>query len=192
MTKAEVAKAINGVSTEFFLQRHSVRQFSKEDVDLSLIDEAIRIALKAPAVCNRQYSRAVVIADSGLVQEILRMQGGARGFAEDVNKVIVVTTPLSHFWGAAERNQAWIDGGLFAMSLLLGLHAQGLGACCLNWSKLNAQTQHMRDFLHLEEDEVIIMMIAVGHLLDQFDVAFSHRVNITDNVRVLTKCLGRH
>ena len=192
MTKADVAKAIAGVSTEFFLQRHSVRQFSKEDVDLSLIDEAVRIALKAPAVCNRQYSRAVVIANPDLVQEVLRMQGGARGFAEGVNKVIVVTTSLSHFWGAAERNQAWIDGGLFAMSLLLGLHAQGLGACSLNWSKLNAQTQRMRDFLHLEGDEVIIMMVAVGHLLDQFDVAFSHRVDISNSVRVLTEQPGEH
>jgi nitroreductase len=185
MAKTELDAITGRVTSEFFMQRHSVRQFSEREVDKGLIEEAVRIALKAPAVCNRQYSRAVVITGERNVQDILTLQGGARGFAEQVNKVIVVTTPLSHFWGAEERNQAWIDGGLFAMSLLLGLHALGLGACALNWSKLNSQTEKMRRFLGLNEDEVIIMMVAVGHLRDKFDVALSHRVDIEDSLRIL-------
>ncbi|MFT3802102.1 MAG: nitroreductase family protein [Burkholderiaceae bacterium] len=187
MSRASVAAAIDGVRTEFFLQRHSVRQFSGEPVDLALIDEAVRIALKAPAVCNRQYSRIVVVADPDRIGEALRMQGGARGFADAVDKLIVVTTPASQFWAAEERNQPWIDGGLFAMSLLLGLHAQGLGTCCLNWSKDNARTARMRRFLDLDEDELIVMMIAVGHLPDTFQVAYSHRVPPSECMRVLDR-----
>lgn len=186
VTKADIQHYTSSVSLEFFKTRYSVRQFSEKDVDVSLIENAISVALKAPAVCNRQYSRAVVITEPKLVQQTLKMQGGARGFGEGVNKLIVVTNRLSQFWGSGERNQVWIDGGLFAMSLLLGLHAQCLGACCLNWSKDNAQTRSMKTFLRLDDDEVIIMMIAVGHLRDDFSVAVSNRVSVEDGSRLIS------
>lgn len=186
LARQDILRATDGVTSDFFFQRHSVRQFSDRDVDLALIEEAVRIALKAPAVCNRQYAHAVVIADPVLIRKTLEMQGGARGFGQGVNKLVVVTTRFSQFWGAGERNQPWVDGGLFAMSLLLGLHAQGLGTCCLNWSKRNAQTRAMKAFLGLDPDEFIVMMIAVGHLPEELKVAYSDRIGLKDGLRVLS------
>ena len=81
-----------------------------------------------------------------------------------------------------ERNQCWIDGGLFAMSLVLGLHAQGLGTCFLNWSKSSPRDRAMRALLKLPPEEVIIVLVAVGHLPDTLEVARSARPPL-DSVR---------
>ena len=191
VTKKEIVSATSGIGHDFFLTRHSVRQFSDQPVGLEQINQAIEAALKSPAVCNRQFCHAVVIADKDLIAEVLRMQGGARGFQEGIDKLIVVLTRLSHFFSAGERNQPWIDGGLFSMSLLLSLHQQGLGSCCLNWSKTNAQTQAMKSFLHLDDDSEIVMMIAVGNLLEKFSVAKSHRQAVDQSSRVITGWLSK-
>ena len=74
-----------------------------------------------------------------------------------------------------ERNQCWIDGGMFAMSLVLGLHAQGLGTCFLNWSKSAPEDKAMRALLQLPPQEAIITLIAVGNLPRSLSVAKSVR-----------------
>ncbi len=185
LKKEEVIAVTSSVTPEFFFQRHSIRQFSSQNVDLSDINVAIAIALKSPAVCNRQYARSLVLADPDLIARILEIQGGARGFSGGINKLIVVTTTLSHFWNAGERNQPWIDGGMYAMSLVLGLHSRGLGTCCLNWSRVNSKTAEMKQILKIPHDEFIIMMIGVGHLPEEFKVAYSDRVSVNEASRII-------
>ncbi|GJI91807.1 MULTISPECIES: nitroreductase family protein [Duganella] len=175
--REEIMRSVAPVSEEFFMQRHSIRAFSDREVDIADIEAAIRVAQKSPVVCNRQSGSVHVIADPELVQAALNLQMGARGFSQAVNKLLVVTVDLRNFWQAGERNQGWMDGGMFAMSLIYGLHLRGLGSCCLNWSKTNSQTQVMRELLGLESWESIIMLIAVGHIPDEVVVPFSSRKN---------------
>ena len=163
------------ITDDFFFKRHSIRQFSDEDVGAADINAAIAIAQRAPAVCNRQNCFVYVVHDKRLIAHMLMIQGGARGFADRVNKLLVVTNKLSSFWGSGERNQCWIDGGLFAMSLIFGLHAKGLGTCCLNWSKTAPQDKVMRSLLNMPPQEVIIMLVAVGHIPKELKVARSTR-----------------
>lgn len=163
------------ISPDFFMERHSVRQYSDKPVDMALIDRAVAIAQKTPVVCNRQSGHVHIVADPEMVQDVLKFQGGARGFAEHVDKVIVITTHLANFWASGERNQCWVDGGLFAMSLIYGLHAQGLGTCALNWSRSVQDTNTLRRMIGLGDDEVVIMLLSVGHLPDEFVVPVSNR-----------------
>lgn len=174
VSREGIRRATEGVGVEFFLTRHSIRQFSNAEVDAADIDAAIQIAQRAPAVCNRQESRAHVVHDKHLILEMLALQG-SRGFNEQVNKLVVVTTKLTAFWGSEERNQCWIDGGLFAMSLVLGFHSRGLGTCCLNWSKTAPLDKRMRKLVGISSREVIIMLVAVGHIPPKLEVARSTR-----------------
>lgn len=174
ISRDEIRRATANTPAEFFLSRHSVRQFSEMDVSSEDIDAAIRIAQKAPAVCNRQVCRVYVVHERELILKMLAIQG-SRGFNHQINKLLVVTNRLTAFYGTGERNQCWIDGGLFAMSLVLGLHAHGLGTCCLNWSKSVPPDRAMRKLLKLPPPEVIIMLVAVGHLPANLDVARSIR-----------------
>ena len=79
-----------------------------------------------------------------------------------------------------ERYQGWIDGGIFAMTLALAIHAEGLGACFLNWSVEPAQDRAMRNHLGIADDELVITMMSAGHLKEAFSVPVSHRKPLED------------
>src|SRR5690606_22323819 len=114
-----------------FLGRTSVREFSSMAVDPAVINEAVELALKAPSVCNRQSSRVLVIYDRSTIQKILALQGGFRGY-ETPNVLLVVTSDISIFVAPQERNQPYVDGGIFSMALLLALEFFSIAACPLN------------------------------------------------------------
>jgi len=181
ITRQSIQDATAGVGPEFFLKRHSIRQYSDEEVSAEDIDAAIAIAQKTPAVCNRQECQVRVVHDRALMDKMLEIQE-SKGFNHQINKLLIVTNTLTAFYGMNERNQCWIDGGLFAMSLVYGLHSRGLGTCFLNWSKSSPRDKAMRKLLKLPPQEVIIVLISVGHLPQTLDVARSARPPL-DTVR---------
>lgn len=178
-TRQETLDAVEHVGDQFFEMRASVRDFSPESVDEEKIRSAVRAAQKSPAVCNRQFSRVYVTTDRLRISEALRIQGGARGFADNVPALAVITTNLRNFWHAGERSQAWTDGGMFSMSFVLGLHAAGLGSVCLNWSKGSRVDREFRRAFSIPEEEAIIMLVAFGNLKETYRVAASPRPPLT-------------
>lgn len=155
--------------------RYSVRDFSEEPVSLELIEKAIEIAMKTPSVCNRQGWGLHIFADPKRVLEVLGCQNGNRGFTHQINKVAVVTSDLRIFVGDGERNQAYIDGGLFSMSFGLALHSLGVATCMLNCSLGPAGDRKLRQAAGIPDHEVIIMMIAMGHYPERLKVCAAAR-----------------
>lgn len=176
---SDVAKTTAGVTVDFFKSRNSVRQFSAQEVLYSEIETAAEVAMKAPAVCNRQFGRVRAFSDILKIAELLDIQGGASGFGEELTGLAIITTNLRAYWNSGQRNQAWIDGGLFAMSFVYGLHAQNIGTVCLNWSKKPSVDQEMRRAASLGQDEAIIMLVGYGKLKDEYVVAASNRQAIS-------------
>jgi nitroreductase len=175
VTRREVVAAVAGVDDRFFEHRHSIRQFSGDAVTRGEIETAVRRAQRAPSVCNRQSGRVWLLERLEDIEGALEIQGGARGFAEQVDKLLVVTSDIANFQSAGERNQTWVDGGLFAMALVYALHSLGLGTCCLNWSAEHPKDRAMKRYLGMGQEESIIMLVAVGALPDHMRVAQSSR-----------------
>lgn len=175
ITRQQILDAVAPVGLEFFTSRHSTRVFDPAPVTPAEIDYALLAARSAPAVCNREFSAAAFWTDRARIQEILQVQGGARGFGDQIPALAMVTISLRTYWSEAERNQGWIDGGLFAMNLILGLHAQGLGTVPLNWSKGPTIDRTMRSLVQLPDDRSIVMFIGFGHLAESYTVAASPR-----------------
>ena len=69
---------------------------------------------------------------------------------------------------------------MFAQSLLLALHSLGLGACPLNWAAEPEADDGIRIGLNIPESELIIQLMAVGHLLPEFPVTVSQRKPLRD------------
>lgn len=178
--KTEWLKSAQQDLSGFFRSRRSVRDFSTEQVDPSSILKAVEMAMHTPTVCNRQAIKAHAFTQSEAVRKVLRCQSGNSGFGDKVPAAIVVTVDRQSFFTSGERNQCWIDGGLFSMSLIYALHSLGLGTCCLNWSVTKDQDQALRNIIEVEESDAVIMMIAVGHLKDTFKVAKSTRKPIEE------------
>ena len=169
---------------QFITSRHSVRDFDQRPVDRALVEEAVRLATYAPSVCNRQGFRAYYFDDREDIARILEIHDGSRGFAARVPGLFVVTYDIRAFESALERNQGWIDGGLFSMTLLLALHGLGLGAVALNWSRLNGATSDLRRRAALPEHDNVVMLIATGHPAEGYRVARSTRRPLSQILRI--------
>jgi len=164
----------------FVRTRHSIRAFSDEPVDKALIEEAISMAQMTPSVCNRQTSR--VLALSGDVQGVLALQEGSSGFGHQAAYVLAIMTDTTSFF-PEERNQRWIDGGMFSMSLVYALHSLGLGTCCLEWTSVREKDDKLREMLPIKDSEVVVVFIAVGQLPEHFSVACSPRLSRDEVLR---------
>lgn len=180
LLKKEVEKNTNIDFKKFAYARHSIRNFSHKEVNVSEIKEAIEVALKTPSVCNRQSWRAHLIKDKEQIKKVLKYQNGNKGFTDQINKAIMVTSDISSFSDSYERNQQWVDGGMFAMSIVYALHAKGLGTCCLNWCVNVHNDVLVRRQINMLPSESIIMFIAVGHIPEELTVCQSPRKEISE------------
>ena len=164
--------------------RHSIRDFDSRPIDPALIEQAVALASYSPSACNRQSWRVHALRDPPLKRLALEMQNGNRGFRESIDLVLVVACDVRAFGDALERNQAWIDGGMFAMSLLHALHYLGLGACALNWCTTWSQDRQFHRALSIPGHELILMLVAVGHLPERLQVARSGRRPVSEILKV--------
>ena len=175
VNRQSLKAAREGSFTQFFESRHSIRQFVGGTIPDDHIRKAVALSQKTPSVCNRQCWHVHAFSNTADIKRLLAIQSGSRGFSENVSSVLVITAELGNFLEVAERYQAWIDGGMFSMALCLALHDQGYGTCCLNWSKERDADRAMHLAASIPQSEQIIMLLAVGHMPEEFDVARSYR-----------------
>jgi nitroreductase len=169
----------------FFASRYSVRQFSGEPVSSDIIAQATAMAKKAPSVCNRESGCVFVASDTARKAALLELQNGNRGFGEFADRILVITSRMDSFLTAGERYQCWVDGGLFAMSLIYALHSLGVGSCCLNWSVEPELDQALKRVSGIPDDHAVIMLLAIGHLPETLRVAQSPRRPLNDMLRFI-------
>ncbi|MFB0612670.1 nitroreductase family protein [Aurantiacibacter poecillastricola] len=169
------------------LSRASIREFGDEPMTAEQVRAVVTDALSTPSVCNRQGFRAHYTLDRAVIDAALAHQNGNSGFGARVPGLLVVTCTQTIFRTPAERNQAFVDGGLFSMSLMLALTAHELGGCPLNWSASHRQDMALRGAVSIPEDEAIIMMIAFGPLPDVALAAGSRRYDLDTYLSELTR-----
>jgi nitroreductase len=177
VTQEEILKCARLDLSHFFASRHSIRHFTDEPVSIDLIRQAAGMAVYTPSVCNRQAWKVYLFEDTETKKRVLSHQNGNRGFGEQVSHVAIITCDLQRFVSVGERNQPWIDGGMFSMSFVLALHSLGLGTCCLNWSVERHVDTALRADAEIPESEAIIMLLAIGHIPPELKVAASVRQN---------------
>ncbi|WP_168432879.1 nitroreductase family protein [Pontiella sulfatireligans] len=166
------------------MSRYSVRAYGSDPVPKEKIKEALEIARKTPSVCNRQSWKAYWIQSEDAKKRLLNLQNGHRGFGYQVDSFIIVTTDLCTFYSDLERNQSFIDGGLYTMSILYSLHYVGLGACTLNWCVRAKTDKCLKTELDIPQNENIIVVIAVGSLPDEVRAAKSVRKTVRETLVV--------
>lgn len=159
---------------EFFLSRYSIRAFTDVFIPKDDVLKCGFIAGKSPSACNRQPWNLRIVQSRELIQKALKLQNGNRGFNEVISNLAIVTGKISNF-SSKERNQVYIDCGLYSMSFMLALHARGIGSCPLNMSYQSSDEKMLIQSLGFEADEVPIMMIAFGFAEKDAKVANSQR-----------------
>ncbi|MBQ8426887.1 MAG: nitroreductase family protein, partial [Clostridia bacterium] len=147
----------------FIKSRHSLRHFSKEMVDIKQIIKALEVAQHTPSACNRQGWKTRIITDSNIFKNVLSNQNGNRGFGQEISSLIIVTGDLRCFSMGREIYQVFIDGGMYAMSILNALHYKELATIPLSASLREDQEKNIRKIVGIGEYEVLIMFIGVGN-----------------------------
>ena len=166
----------------FLKARFSARNFGQRGLSDAEIASVISVAQRAPSQCNRQSVRVHVYRDRSRISKLLELQRGARGFIELVPTLFVVTSEITAWGGAEQRNQFYIDGGIYTMMLLLALEAHGFVSCPLNLALSNQNERVIKKFGDISASERLIVMIAAGSAPDEpLHVACSPRRS-TDSI----------
>ena len=171
----QVPRFTDSQLSALFETRHSTRMFREGTIPKQHLLLAAQMAHSGPAACNRHPCRVHYINKGPLMKRALEIQGGNTGFESEIAHVAVVTCDLSSFLDLTERNQPWVEGGLFAMSLVLAFHAMGYGTCCLNWAATIEQDKAIRATGVVEDRHCVIMLIGLGLLRDDYVAAVSTR-----------------
>lgn len=177
-TREMYFKNINSSFIAFSNSRSSVRNYSTEDLQIIKIQKALELARNTPSACNRQSWRTYVYSDKQTIVRLLDAQGGNRGFGHLAHKLIIITGELGLFCYTNERNQVYIDGGMYAMNLLYALHNNEVAACILNCSFDHEKEQEIKVFGKIKDSEVLIAMITCGVAPSEFNIAASPRYSI--------------
>jgi len=166
---------------EFFYSRHSMRQFDSKTINVEDIKKAIKIAQKAPTACNRQASKVYLYTDKETNAALGELIAGNTGFQQEVQNYLVVTADVSAFYDTFERNQVYVEAGLFTMALVEALHYYGIGSCILQNGEYYKKNRKFKDICkNIPENERIILFVAIGYYKDEFSYAVSLRKNVED------------
>lgn len=177
-TRTEYFRHKDASFDQFSLSRYSCRNYSDTPIPREVIQKCIRLAMKSPTSCNRQLNRIYVVSDPAIKEEVLKLQYGNRGFGHLASTLFILTANISYFQGVNDRNESYINTGMFAMSLLNALHHNEIGACPLNWSVDHKRDAALRKLLSIPDNERIGLVISAGYLPESFDIASSPRLEV--------------
>lgn len=170
---------------QFSHSRKSIRSFTGEKIKFGTIKKVIELSNNAPSVCNRQASRVYLIEDKQKINECLKIQDGFNGFSENVSQLLILTTDRSYFYSTGERNQLYIDGGIYLLNLLYALHFYKIAACPANWGKDFTQDSKVRKVIKVPESEQIICMIPIGIAQEEISFTLSYRRTVDEVLKTL-------
>lgn len=162
--------------------RSSAREFSGQPIDHEKVMNALRNAERTPSVCNRQGWKVYWVEDADLAASVLKHQRGF-GYPQMPEVLLTIVVSNNTYLSPVERNQAFVDGGLYSMSVLYGLEHEGLAAVPLNAMMYYKDQKAVRELLDMDDSEMIAMFIAVGDFMDESVVPISDRKSADDFVK---------
>lgn len=154
--------------------RYAIRSYSSRLVSREDIAEVVSIATKTPTVCNRQAIHVYAMYDKHVIESVLKIQGGIEHY-DTPPVLLLITADDRYYVGPNERNQGFVDGGLFAMSILYALEYKGLAACPLHAMLDEAGDRAIRGMLKISDSEKFITFMSAGHFNKDNSVCKSFR-----------------
>ncbi|MBR4747953.1 MAG: nitroreductase family protein [Abditibacteriota bacterium] len=176
LTKNEVMMTPYSAIKDVLSTRHSIRSFSDEPVTKEEINEAVRLALRAPSACNRQAFRVYVSDKScaAICNKPFDIQG----------EKFLVITGIKTAYNNTELFDWIVSAGIFSGYLSLTLHSLGIGCSVLKKTLKMPQAEEkaIKAYLAIPENEQLCAEIAIGHYPESFSVPYSNRKEPEDVV----------
>jgi nitroreductase len=155
----------DGLPIDEFLQaRHSVRHYAAEPVDDRTLDECVQLAMTSPSACNRQMVRLRMMDSPELKRLLYDTLHGTGGIDFETCRLGVVTFDVKSWEFYGERNQGYLNAGLFAMTLVHALQWRGVGSCLLQFGNTFSEERHLVRALGIPDSERIAVGISLGRV----------------------------
>jgi len=155
------------------IRRRSVRYFSDQVVEDSIVKKAYEIAKYAPSACNRQAFQYLFFNEPNIVNQLAATPGGVRGYS--LPSLVVLIGRYDGYFDIRDINAPIIDASLSAMGFLYACETLGLGTVCINWPNLNDREEKIRNIIQLEPSEFVVMMIGIGYPLENGKIPYSEK-----------------
>jgi len=165
--------------------RKSIRYFSRKEVPDTIVLNALDIAKKTPSVCNRQGWHTWLIKDKSIISEFRKVHNGFAQKRQNLQTLLVITFDMSAFDYPVERNQGYVDGGLYSMSVLYALTSLGVASCPLNSNLHLSDKKRFKKLIGISDNYRIVMFIAVGNYLEENVSPISYRSPVKDKMTIV-------
>lgn len=165
--------------------RHSVRDFKPDKLSGDDIRFAVNCFSETPTACNRQMCRLLYIENTDVKGILDKYVIGLPGFNKAATQYFVITYDLAAFAYSGERHQGLFNAGLCTTNVINGLHARGIGSCCLQWSNKPAEDRLVRKVLGLRESEKIGIVIGCGYYKEKNIIPCSVRKPVEDTFGII-------
>lgn len=159
-------------------QRRSVRWFENRPVPRELIDQALLVGRQSPSACNRLPYEFRIFDDPDMVRKVASIPFGAAGYSHQIPTIAVVVGRLNHYFSPRDRHVIYVDSALACMPFMLALETLGLGSSVINWPDFEPLERKIQSTLHLDVDERVIMLIAIGYPDPDGLVAYSEKKSL--------------
>lgn len=164
----------------FFETRSSVREYSNNIVTMDELKSAMKIASTTPTACNRQACRVHVFRDISMIKLLIDNQLGDQGWCTNATILFVITTNVSFFNFGYERSQPFIDGGLYAMNFVMGLHLNSIASCYKMFVREPKREREFKKIGNIPINEIPIVLILAGHYKEEIEAPRSKRIDEDD------------
>ena len=173
IVKENLIKSGVGNFESLSANRYAVRSFSGDPVSKEVLNKALDIAKKSPSACNRQSYR-VHVFHGEQKNGLLKMQGGASSFYETVDSVLLISADSNRYY-TKEFHLGYVDASLFSMTLMYAFTYLGVGSIPLTLGIKQSILKQMKKDFSIPENEIPVLLIAIGNYPEKFKVAMSHR-----------------
>ena len=164
--KAGTSNFSGNIDPQYFqqvaLHRHSLRYFSKKQVNQKDIQRAVAIAQTAPSACNRQPIHIYAVTDTHKINQIMQLHSGIRTLTNPT-VIFIVTGDRTLYQGEYERNTVYVDGGIFTMNLLYALDSVGIASCPAIWGNIPSDDAALQAIVGIEPNHTIVNLIVAGY-----------------------------
>ena len=168
----------NKKAIKFLFDRHSYRNFKNEIIDQAVVESIINVASNTPTACNRQPCRILYsLTKEG--NDLLRKLVPDQFVASHIYNFFVITVDRS-FFNPGEELQELVNGGIFLESLLLAIHAHGLGATAFQTSVFVSQNRDNLKPYGFNDNELIVATIGYGIPVEKSSVAAAYKRKARD------------
>lgn len=149
---------------ESIMTRASVREYTAEEVNDTIINKILRAGMAAPTAANQQPWQFVVITQQNLKDSVSSAFEYAK-MVKDCSFAVVVCGDMDNlFEGDIPDGGYWVeDCSAASENMLLAAHALGLGGVWCGIYPLRDREQRLHSILNLPSNLTPLNIIAFGY-----------------------------